>query len=480
MVAEHPLGAQAVLDVGEGHDGATALPQLDRRRDVGDGKHRAVAPEEPVQIAADRLARRPRKQHRALRGRIGRPVRMPVVDRLVAVAPEQLVRAVIPQRRDRGRVGEPDHAVGIHDPDRLRRRLQHGGEEVLGTDVQASQVGEGMGHAKPPSTVESTRASRTAPAEGARRDGSGLLGLAALLEPLRIAPITITYREHRDSAWPSRRSWASLRLAMRTIRGDVLSKMYAGPVEGPHADPAASTQRASGSAKCDRTASPCEVFPPWRRAQLEVDRQAHEAPLAPCVLRTTGFLRPELAERITDWFTGKPTAPTDAVRQSYRALERETARLFDVVGRAPSVGGLGVRVQHVRSERDPYRDAAELCAELREHGSMRFTTFGMIAHDESHPLLGGEEGGVFDQLRVVHDVFGHAALGVGFDLQSEFATWLQCRTLFSDDARRAAFCELVGAVTTYVMTGEKPALRADLPPAELVAACDVDANHFEW
>jgi hypothetical protein len=76
--------------------------------------------------------------------------------------------------------------------------------------------------------------------------------------------------------------------------------------------------------------------------------------------------------------------------------------------------------------------------------------------------------GVVDQLRVVHDVFGHAALGVGFGLQAEFATWLQCRALFSDAARPAAFCELVGAVSTYVMTGERPGLRADLPPTELV------------
>ena len=29
-------------------------------------------------------------------------------------------------------------------------------------------------------------------------------------------------------------------------------------------------------------------------------------------------------------------------------------------------------------------------------------------------------------------------------------------------------------MTTYVMTGEKPGLRADLPPTELVAACDVN------
>jgi hypothetical protein len=88
--------------------------------------------------------------------------------------------------------------------------------------------------------------------------------------------------------------------------------------------------------------------------------------------------------------------------------------------------------------------AAELCTELRERGSMQLRT---IACDDPHPLLGGAEGGVVDQLRVVHDVFGHAALGVGFDLQAEYATWLQCGALFSPAARPAAFCELVGAVT---------------------------------
>jgi hypothetical protein len=219
--------------------------------------------------------------------------------------------------------------------------------------------------------------------------------------------------------------------------------------------------------------SPCEeVFAPWGRAQREVDRLARKAPPAPSVLRTTGCLRPELAERITDWFTGKVTAPAGAVREAYRALERETAQLSEVIRRARYDGGLGVRVQYVRAEADPYRSAAELCAELREYRSMKLTT---IASDVPHPLLGGAEGGAVDQLRVVHDVFGHAALGLGFDLQSEFATWLQCRTLFSVEARRAAFSELVGAVTTYVVTGEKPALRADLPPTELLAACAVEA-----
>jgi hypothetical protein len=218
-----------------------------------------------------------------------------------------------------------------------------------------------------------------------------------------------------------------------------------------------------------KTAPPSQVFPRWRRAQLELDRHARETPPPVFMLRTTGFLEPELAAEVAEWFTGPPTAPPDAVRRSYRALERETARLFAIVRTH-----LGVRVEYVPGEGDPYGSAVELCTELRERGSMMLTT---IACDAPHPLLGGAKGGVVDQLRVVHDVFGHAALGLGFDLQSEFAPWLQCRTLFSGEARPAAFCELVGAVTAYVMTGEKPGLRADLPPAELLAACDDALRH---
>jgi hypothetical protein len=156
-LAQLLLGPQAVLDVGERRDGAAALRHLDRHRDIGDGKRRAITPEEPVQIARDRLPLRMRQPHRALRGPIRRPVRVLVVDRLVAMAPEQLVRAVVAERRDRGGVGEPDHVIRIDDPDRRRGRLARGGEEILGTDPQANQIGQGMGwHAKPPGTPKST------------------------------------------------------------------------------------------------------------------------------------------------------------------------------------------------------------------------------------------------------------------------------------------------------------------------------------
>ena len=172
--------------------------------------------------------------------------------------------------------------------------------------------------------------------------------------------------------------------------------------------------------------SPFEVFPAWREAQRAVDHLAREVRIPAPALRTTGFLRPDLVDLVTDWFLGEPTGSEDAVRQSYRALERETARLYEIVCRARCSGGLGVQVEFVRCTGDPYDGAAELCDELRRQRTMSLTT---IACDRPHPLLGGDEGGIVDQLRVVHDVFGHAALGLGFDLQSEFATWLQCRTL---------------------------------------------------
>jgi hypothetical protein len=214
---------------------------------------------------------------------------------------------------------------------------------------------------------------------------------------------------------------------------------------------------------------PRERFPVWRPAQERVDRLTRTAAPAPAVLRTTGFLPPDLAERVAEWFSGPLTGSADAVRRSYTALEGDIARLARTIDGDRVAGGLGVRVTYVHSDNDPYPGAAALCAELREQRSMTLPT--IAGETAPHPLLGGHQGGVFDQLRVIHDVFGHAALGLGFDLQSEFATWLQCRALFCPEARGAAFCELVGAPTTYIVTGQKPALRADLPPDALVAAC---------
>jgi hypothetical protein len=205
-----------------------------------------------------------------------------------------------------------------------------------------------------------------------------------------------------------------------------------------------------------------EVFTPWDEAQRCADALALEPLIDPGALRRgPGLLAGEEAELIASWFTQGSYAPAHAIADAYEALERETRALHAVVR-----ASLGVRVHYTHGSGDPYDNAAELCADLRATRTMMLRT---AALDTPHPRLDSTRGGTLDRLRVVHDVFGHAALGLGFDLQSEYATWLQCRALFSPRARGAAFTELVGAVTTFVATGRKPALRADLPPEDLLA-----------
>jgi hypothetical protein len=57
------------------------------------------------------------------------------MDRVVAVEPDEPARVLIAQRRECGRIREPDHVVPIHHPDRLPRRTQDGGQEALCADV---------------------------------------------------------------------------------------------------------------------------------------------------------------------------------------------------------------------------------------------------------------------------------------------------------------------------------------------------------
>ena len=68
------------------------------------------------------------------------------MDRGVARPAEQLIRRLVPEGRQSGRIREPDQPLGIDDPDRLGDRLQHRGEEVLSLDLPATEISEGNRH----------------------------------------------------------------------------------------------------------------------------------------------------------------------------------------------------------------------------------------------------------------------------------------------------------------------------------------------
>ena len=63
---------------------------------------------------------------------------MSIVDRFVAWAVQQLAGFVITECRDGSRIRVPNQAVMIDHPDRLRDRLQHDAQELLGADPPAT------------------------------------------------------------------------------------------------------------------------------------------------------------------------------------------------------------------------------------------------------------------------------------------------------------------------------------------------------
>ena len=63
-------------------------------------------------------------------------------------------------------------------------------------------------------------------------------------------------------------------------------------------------------------------------------------------------------------------------------------------------------------------------------------------------------GGAYDRFRAVHDVLGHARLGLGFDRNGEFAVWLSQEQFHSPLARRAIATELHGQHSVRWTTGE--------------------------
>jgi hypothetical protein len=62
----------------------------------------------------------------------------------------------------------------------------------------------------------------------------------------------------------------------------------------------------------------------------------------------------------------------------------------------------------------------------------------------------------------VHDILGHARLGLGFDRDGEFAVWLAQERLHSPLARRALATELHGQHSVRWTTGEVAAPKATL------------------
>jgi hypothetical protein len=145
---------------------------------------------------------------------------------------------------------------------------------------------------------------------------------------------------------------------------------------------------------------------------------------------------PERGRRIATAYAAASACEPAAI-PAYRAFVAETARQFAFLTRPADEGGLGVRV--IVWTRDPYPGAAAMMDELRERGRLR--VYATEACGNPHPYLSPHEN---DMFRAVHDAFGHAATGCGFDPDGEEAAWLAHSHMYSSLARRALTTETRG------------------------------------
>lgn len=148
---------------------------------------------------------------------------------------------------------------------------------------------------------------------------------------------------------------------------------------------------------------------------------------------------PERGKRIRAAYADLPSE-ADGADLAFDAMAAEVDDQYRML-----TEDLGVDVQVVDS--DPYADVDELMADLRENKTLKVLS---TASTGSHPYFSDETN---DRFRAVHDAFGHAGTGRGFDRHGEEAAWVAHSRMFSPLAARAMTTETRGQNSAMVWGG---------------------------
>lgn len=127
---------------------------------------------------------------------------------------------------------------------------------------------------------------------------------------------------------------------------------------------------------------------------------------------------------------------------AYRSLRDEVVQQFAFLIRPVAQGGMGVAVE--MTDDDPYPDAVAMTQDLAQHH--RLSVYA-TRPSNGHPFFTDDEN---DMFRAVHDVFGHASIGRGFDRHGEEAAWLKHSAMFSPLAQRALTTETRGQNCAFI------------------------------
>jgi hypothetical protein len=171
---------------------------------------------------------------------------------------------------------------------------------------------------------------------------------------------------------------------------------------------------------------------------------------------------PAAAHAVAAAYAGARTRRDPLTRAAYARLAAECDRLLRRITSPARPGAVRVRWTTCA---EPYAGAGELIASVTGDRLLEVVTVAADPH-RRHPLLDSTRGGAYDRFRAVHDILGHAGLGLGFDRHGELATWLYQERFHSPLARRALATELHGQHSVLWTTGQMAEPKAVLldPP----------------
>lgn len=153
---------------------------------------------------------------------------------------------------------------------------------------------------------------------------------------------------------------------------------------------------------------------------------------------------PEMQESLARSYRALPNFDPAAVPH-FEAMRQETKKQFDYMTKPRRQGGLGIGVEV--THQDPYSGPSGLFQDLFHDRRMKVLSTQSTG---SHPFFSDDEN---DMFRAVHDVFGHAATGRGFDRHGEEAAFQAHSQMFSPLAQRAMATETRGQNAALITSG---------------------------
>lgn len=138
----------------------------------------------------------------------------------------------------------------------------------------------------------------------------------------------------------------------------------------------------------------------------------------------------ERAKEISDAYDKLPM-DDPAAHEAYDQLASEIEQQYDFM-----VNDLGIKVEIV--DYDPYPTAREMFNDVENNSTLKVLS---TASTGSHSYFSDETN---DKFRAVHDYFGHAATGRGFQQDGEEAAWVSHSSMFSKQAVSALTTETRG------------------------------------